>query len=277
MQGKRAIVISATSDIGTAMCERWLRSGWEITGTFRTESVALESLKREGCKLVHCDVSDADSIRTACVKLRQECPAWDVLVLCPGAQHPVGMFVECDFDEWESSIGVNFLGQLRIVHLLIGSRNQNSHLGPLVLFFAGCGTNSAPVRYSAYTISKIALIKMTELLDAELPDVRFAIVGPGWVRTKIHQTTLDAGARAGDNYAKTQLKLAGCEMTPMTDVLDCCDWVVSSPRDVVGGRNVSVVFDAWGRKDLESALRNSPEMYKLRRCGNETMIRGKTP
>ena len=34
---------------------------------------------------------------------------------------------------------------------------------------------------------------MCELLDAEVPDVKFVILGPGWVRTKIHDAVLQAG------------------------------------------------------------------------------------
>jgi len=44
---------------------------------------------------------------------------------------------------------------------------------------AGTGSNSAPKYYSAYTISKIAQTKMTELLDKEFDDIKVSIIGPG--------------------------------------------------------------------------------------------------
>jgi len=193
--------------------------------------------------------------------------------MCPATQHPVGAFLECDFDEWEESVKVNFTSHLRIIHGLLPSRHLNSALGPCVLFFAGGGTNSAPVNYSAYTISKIALIKMCELLDAEISDTRFVIVGPGWVRTKIHKSTLRAGIRAGTNYQRTIEKLARDEFTSMELVLDCCDWLIDSPRELVSGRNFSVVFDKWGTKELEERLLQEPHMYKLRRYGNDWLVK----
>jgi NAD(P)-dependent dehydrogenase (short-subunit alcohol dehydrogenase family) len=181
----------------------------------------------------------------------------------------VGPFTECDFAQWAKSVEVNFISQLQFVHELLPSRNRIGEHPPVVLFFAGCGTNNATVNYSAYTISKIALIKMCELLDAEIPDVNFVIVGPGWVKTKIHQATLNVGQKAGANYHKTIAKLASDECTPMETVLDCCDWLIKADRKAVSGRNFSVVFDKWGSNPLVKKLVEDPNMYKLRRSGND--------
>lgn len=269
---RTAIIISASSDIGTAMCHRWMDRGWELYGTYRTSSPAVEAMAKMGVKLVSCDLSDEGSVNDACSKLRSSCPQWDVLVLCPGTQEPVGAFSETGFDSWEESIKVNFSSQLRIVHELLSERAKAVIHGPIVLFFAGGGTNNATLSYSAYTISKLALIKMTELLDAEIPDTRFTIVGPGWVKTKIHDATLNAGEKAGANYQRTIDKLAGNECTDVEDVLDCCDWLIDAPREVVSGRNFSVVFDRWGTDELTEMLTKNPDMYKLRRFGNDWLV-----
>lgn len=268
-----AIIISASSDIGTAMSRRWLARGWNVFGTFRTRSQTVDELHSYGVELVYCDLLDHTSIREACSDLRTFCSQWDVLVMCPGTQDPVGAFIDCDFDEWEESIKVNFTSQMRIIHELLPSRRVKSTLGPCVLLFAGGGTNNAPVNYSAYTISKIALIKMCELLDAEISDTRFVILGPGWVKTKIHEATLKAGARAGTSYQRTVKKQDSDEWTLMDQVLDCCDWAVNTPRELISGRNFSVVFDRWGTGDLAKMLTENHNMYKLRRYGNDRLVK----
>jgi len=135
------------------------------------------------------------------------------------------------------------------------------------------GIRNATVNYSAYTISKVALIKMCELLDAEIQDSRFTIVGPGWVKTKIHESTIKAGIKAGDNLNRTIDKFDRDEFTPLQDVLDCCDWLIQSPRELISGRNFSVVFDMWGTDELSDKLVEEPDMYKLRRHGNNWLIR----
>ncbi|MFH1903538.1 MAG: SDR family oxidoreductase [Candidatus Omnitrophota bacterium] len=272
-KSRSAIVISASSDIGTAMCLRWKTRGWKVFGTYRTMSGSVRKLRQAQIKLIPCDLSKKGLVRRVCTNLKRLCPRWDVLVMAPGIQNPVGPFVKCDFSEWEESILINFVRQIGVVHQLLPSRRINSADGPTVVFFAGGGTNNAPVNYSAYTVSKIALIKMCELLTAEIPDTKFVIVGPGWVKTKIHQTTLAAGTRAGANYQRTLNKLTNDECMLMEQVLDCCDWLIDSPRGLVSGRNFSVVFDRWGSKELTDRLAQEPDMYKLRRYGNEWLVK----
>ena len=268
-----AIIIAASSDIGSAMARRWKKKAWNVFGTYRKKANTTDDLSEIGVQLIHCDLSDNGSIQKACLKLRNLCPPWDNLILSAGLQEPIGSFINCNFDDWAESIQVNFTNQLRIVQELMPARNTANVLGPCVLFFAGGGTNNATVNYSAYTISKIALIKMCELLDAEIPDTRFVIVGPGWVKTKIHEATLKAGIRAGENYDKTKYKISINEFTSMSEVLDCCDWLIRSPRNVISGRNFSVVFDMWGTEELSRKLTGDLDMYRLRRHGNDLLLR----
>ena len=195
--GRIVVIVSASSDIGIAMCRRWLARGWCVVGTYRTRSEALEELEENGLDLVKCDLGDPASVSGACRVLREEAGQWDILVVCAGLLDPIGAFASVDFDEWDASISVNFINTVRVVHEMLPARRRGGDLGPCVLFFAGGGTNGATVNYSAYTISKIALIKMCELLDAEIEDTRFTIVGPGWVKTKIHEATLKAGGKGG--------------------------------------------------------------------------------
>ena len=263
------IIISISSDIGTALARHWLDSGHRVLGTYRTESDQLRNLQRSGTALVHCDLTDDVSIAKAAKKLADEAGPWDALVIAPGTLEPVGPFVDSGFDAWNRSITANFTGQMRILHALLPVRNRGTALGPLVLLFAGGGTNSPPLNFSAYTVSKIALIKMCELLDAEIPDTRFSIVGPGWVKTKIHEATLAAGKQAGDNLERTADKLASDECVPMEKVVEFCDWIMNAPREEIGGRNFSVAHDPWGKEELAAALRSDCDMYKLRRFGND--------
>jgi NAD(P)-dependent dehydrogenase (short-subunit alcohol dehydrogenase family) len=274
VEQRRAIIVSASSDIGAALARRWLARGWSLAGTYRTPGPVVAELAAAGMRLVPCDLASVTSTRAACQRLRECAAGWDVLVLCPGRLDPVGPFEQCDFDEWEESARVNGTGPLRLIHGLLPARRRGAGPGPCVLLFAGGGTNDAPVYYSAYTLSKIALVKACELLDAEVADTRFVILGTGWVKTKIHAATLRAGERAGPNYRRTLDRLAGNACTPLERVLECIDWVVRAPRRLVGGRNFSVAHDRWGTSELDEQLMAQPDMYKLRRSGNAWLPQG---
>ena len=88
LQSRSAIIISASSDIGAAMCHRWLEGGWNLSGTYRTPSPSVKELRTK-MGLVRCDLADTVSVSDACAGLRSLSPEWDVLVLAPGSQEPV--------------------------------------------------------------------------------------------------------------------------------------------------------------------------------------------
>jgi short-subunit dehydrogenase len=265
----RILIISLSSDIGYYLAQKW-RIEHDLAGTYRTFKDSLQNLNDNAVELFHCDLGDTNSITQCSKLLSAKCP-WDCLIICPATMEPIDNFENCNFTEWAKSIETNFTSQMQILHYLLPFRNQD--ITSSVILFAGGGTNSATPKFSAYTTSKIAQIKMCELLDAEINNCKFTIIGPGWVKTKIHEETLAAKNKAEDAYKRTVDTYASEQWTPMQDIAECCEWIMKTPKNVVGGRNFSIVHDSWGTKDLESALANDPHLYTLRRHGNNLTFR----
>jgi hypothetical protein len=116
---------------------------------------------------------------------------------------------------------------------------------------------------------------MCELLDSETTDTSVFIIGPGMVRTKIHEQTLHSRERSGANYQKVVDFLASPDSgTSHDEIFSCVKWCISAGKRVVGGRNISLVYDAWrkGGSSLAQALETDPALYKLRRFGNDRII-----
>jgi len=261
------LILSASSDIGTAIALNWLESNHRVIGTYRTWSSNCDLLQSKGVMLIHCDLLDSISFDEA-VSLVSEQGLWDTLLIAPGDQNPIGLFENVHFSEWESSIIVNFIRPMEFIHKLLRNRSREFNEIPTVLMFAGGGTNSATSNYSAYTISKIASIKMAELLDFEIEDCKFVIIGPGWVESKIHDATIVAGFRAGDNFEKTVSMREGGLMNPISNVIDACNWAIVNSKLTVGGRNFSAVHDDFSSDALKANLLSDSNFFKLRRKGN---------
>ena len=272
-QPLKAVVLGASSDIGNALCQDWLARGWEVWGTYRTLSSEVKKLREQLRGLVLCSLEDTKSVDKACKSLGMQAKNWDVLVLGPGLQEPIGLFELCNFDDWDNSIKVNLTSQLRFLRGILPTRNRKKcRQGPSVILFAGGGVNNAPIRYSAYTVSKVAMVKMVELLAAEMPDVKFVIIGPGWVKTKIHNAVLEAKKNAGYSYQQTVQKFKDNNFVPMSKVIDCCNVMIWGDKKALTGRNISVEFDAWNHKQFMQFLSKDPQRYKLRRLGNDLNI-----
>ena len=261
------LVISATSDIGYSYCIH-SASSFKI-GTYRQETS--NNKLREICnKLFYLDIANEASISSFVHQLDLLNYSWDRLLFCPCQPHPYENFFEGDIEEWMSSFAINSLHQLRILHKLYHYRSPNSK----VIFFAGGGTNSSVVAFSAYTSAKIHLIKMVELLDSENPDITFSILGPGWVNTKTHLEAIKHSSIYSEKYNETLAFLDNPKgETPMSAVMTSLDWIYSQPKKIVGGRNFSTAYDPIDCEDsratqLAENLSNDHDMYKLRRSGN---------
>jgi len=262
------LIVSVTSDIGTQLAHHYLARGHVVCGTYRSKLPP----SLEGNDRFHsfaCDVSSPlckDAIKQF---FTQSGLRWTVFISCVGQLDPIGLFFESDFETWADSVHTNSTAQLRALHASYPFRctSDSSH----AVFFAGGGTNGVFRAYSAYCVGKIALIKMCELLDDEAPELNTFIVGTGWVRTKIHAQTIAAGSRAGINWGTTQAFAADASKgTSYTDIASLIDWGIERGKPVAGGRNFSVVHDAWreGGHALENSLRMDPNKFKLRRHGN---------
>lgn len=264
------LILSISSDIGAAVANHWINSGFDVAGTYRTYSPAIGDLEKKGAKLFECDFLDIESIDVASRKIINCIQSWSTLLVLPGTMVPVSKFENTNIDMWQSCIKLNFLNPLRMVQSLLSLRKKEipNELGALIMFSAGGGVQSAPISTSAYTTSKIALIKFAEILDAEIDDLRVLIFGPGWVKTKIHNEVLNNKESRGHIYERTLEIFEKNKFTEMREILKFIDWAEEQKKGIVSGRNFSIPDDRWGNEDLVKALSENINMYKLRRLQN---------
>lgn len=269
----RNVLIGAiSSDIGRALAHLYLAEGWGVVGTYRDGS-GLESLAREpGVRLIRCDISRREDLRYLATELDRARVEWDLFISAVGRLSPIGPFLDSELDLWMESLSLNGASQLALLHTVAAFRRA----APLakVAFLVGGAINRSFPNYSAYSLGKLQLVKFCELVHDEAPDIHAIAVGTGWVATKIHQQTVEAGVRAGENFERTQDFLTRAETgTAMVDIKAMLDWCFAQPRDVTGGRNFSVVHDAWrnGGEALSRALLRDADGFKLRRHGNGTL------
>lgn len=250
---KKVLIFGITSDIGAGVA-RYLRDdGWQVFGTstwFQSSDVKL------------LDFSASDKVQDF-LDDSLFFQDWSLVCFFSGTMEPIGPFFEIDFSKWKSSFEINFMSQIQILHGIWKHKSEFSR--PAVCFLAGGGTNSAFDNYSSYCLSKISLIKFVELIASEYPEGNFFILGPGYVKTKIHNETLKAGISAGRNLDRTLEFLRG-NGTPIENIYNHIKWCLSNSSHAISGRNFSTVHDPWDSKfDLVQLLERDQNLYKLRR------------
>ena len=259
-------IAAISSDIGQSMARLYRERGWQVIGTYRDPAYLGSLANDKGVSLIRCDVTKAEEVDAVARHLADRDARWDMFIGAVGQLSPIGPFFDSERDEWLQSLYLNGSAQLALLHAVHRFRRARPHAR--VAFLVGGAINRAFINYSAYSLGKLALVKFCELIHEECSDIHAIAVGTGWVATKIHQQTIAAADRAGDNLARTEQFLSGREQgTSVADVMACIDWCFSQERDLTGGRNFSVVHDPWhdGGSALADQLRRDNGKFKLRR------------
>jgi NAD(P)-dependent dehydrogenase (short-subunit alcohol dehydrogenase family) len=179
---------------------------------------------------------------------------WNLIISALGTVSPVGLWnkhVPYDKpDPWEETFQSNLLLPVKLLRQLWDSRINN----PQVCFLAGSNPQKIMPGYAAYNASKMALLKVVEQMDFETPECKFFALGPGYMDTKIHKPTLEAGW--------PNERIARGNPNTIQQVYDCLKWCISQPKEVVGGRNICVSDELYIMPQL---VKEEPNLYKLRR------------
>lgn len=254
------LIIGITSGIGEALAEHLRSLGEIVVGTSRSVSDSRVNMH----EVLTLDVSSLDSA-TAFVENFSKDYAWTKLVFCPAVMSPIGPFEEIDIDKWVATFNINFTNQVYLLRKLLPVCKGEM---PRVIFFAGGGTNSAPKNYSAYILSKISLIKLVELLNEEIQTICFSIIGPGWVKTKIHEQSLAPSLERLDSFNETKRRILESDFVPMEKVIRSIMWVLSQDKEIAGGRNFSSADDPFESENFIELLSQDYNALKLRRHWN---------
>lgn len=263
LKNKKIVIISISSDFGHSISSYYLKFN-KIIGTYRKTNNNLKSISNNNNLILKkVNLTSNNSIINFCNYILKYHNDWSHVIFCNGDLNPIQRFTKVSFGNWNNSLQINFVSILNILNLIL----KNNKKKRKILFFAGGGTNNAVKYYSSYTLSKILLIKFTELLDFEEKKIDVCILGPGWINTKIHQPTLRSRIK---NFKNKELAKRICKKDNKNDLNKlnlCVDWIFRYSSKV-SGRNISLKFDKWSSQNFLRRLNKNKNLYKLRRYKN---------
>jgi len=278
MKDKVAIVTGGSRGIGEAVAVAFAREGARLVLAARTEPElrqATQRLQALGAEAqgVSADVSQAgDAERVVHTALRAFGQV-DVLVNAAGVYGPIGPLWDVDASGWVHAIQVNLCGTFfccRAVLPHMMERRQGK-----IVNFSGGGAASPLPRFSAYGVSKAAVVRLTETLAEEVKEFNIQVnaIAPGAVDTRLQDDVIAAGERAGDLLARIQkLRATGEGGVPRELPADLVVFLASPRSDGLTGKLIAAPYDAWRSWDADriAKLMTSPWLT-LRRLDHATL------
>ena len=214
-----------------------------------------------------CDVSDEKSVIDFLNFVKGKFDHIDVIINSAGLFGAIGRFDKTDSKIWKKTFEINMFGVYLVtkhfLDLLLRSDVKK------IINFSGGGAFGAFPNYSAYAVSKAAVVRFSENIAAELKDlgVQVNCVAPGFVATEIHDATLKVGEEiAGEHFKKTMEQLKEGSV-PMEVVVECVKFLISPESDGLTGKTISASFDKWNSDVFKKSIDQitGSELYTMRR------------
>lgn len=200
-KGKVVLITGASRGLGPHMCVAYAQAGAEVVAM---GARTVKGLKETADKVraanpdttiieLELDVSNLESCNKAIEKVVEQAGRIDVLVNNAGISELWVDLIESDPLEWWQTHEVNqkgtwFMTRLTLPHLLKNPASKTGKKGTIVNVASLAGIAVVPTA-SSYGISKTAMIRLTEFVDAELGD-------QGIVCIAIHPCAAESKSRA---------------------------------------------------------------------------------
>ncbi len=274
LKNKTILLTGAGRGIGREIAITCAREGAKMILISRTESELDETLQliikdSPESFFLTADVSNELEIAEAYTKIRSKCKRIDVLINNAGIQHPIGLFHQNDFTLWKKNIEINLFGAAWLTHLVLPDL-LTAGKGKIVNLSGGGSTGPRP-NFSAYAVSKTAIVRFTENLAEEYKDHHIDVnaISPGAVNTRMLEEVLAAELMAGSEFrdAMQRKEKGGTDPSIAANLIS---FLASDFSDGITGKLISAPWDPWDNEDFQVLLKADKNIATLRRIDNKT-------
>ena len=263
LTGHRVVVVGATGTIGRSIVSELLVAGSHVLATGR-DAEMLAAIEHAGADVLSLSLLPTEG----CVQiLRSACAATfddrvDGLVLATGVHGPIGPTRALPAEALSTYLMEHFVSLIAIVGAL--APLLDAARSPSIVALSGGGATGPRPNYTAYAAAKVALIRALENLALEEPRWRVNAVAPGFIASKIHESSIAADrGRSGEDTEAIKAKLQ--EADDPRQVARLVSLLLSDETAGLTGRLISAVWDDWDSKEWRREVARHPTLARLRR------------
>lgn len=269
LNGKTIVVTGGSMGLGLATARVCLATGANVVLCSRHRAdldAALDTLAagpRASAEVA--DVSRAEQVEKLFAAAEARHGGLDGVIHCAAILGPIGPIADTAPDEWLEGIRVNLFGTFLVAREAV--RRLRRRGGGRIVLFSGGGGGYALPNYSSYACAKVAVVRMVETLAQEVMSegIEVNALAPGFVSTRLHAQTLEAGARAGAQYLESTRRQLAAGGVPPEVGARAAAFLVSDAARGITGKLVAAVHDSLAQwPDHLDELR-STDLFTLRR------------
>ena len=270
LKDKVSIITGGGRGIGKAIATAFAREGSSLVLVSRTWE-ELEGTKKglisftSRVETFPADVSNEKDVESLVNFTLENFGTISILVNCAGIYGPIGPATDVDTKKWVEAININLGGTFMCIKAVLPTMIRNRK-GKIINLSGGGAVFPLP-RFSAYSASKAAVVRLTETLAKEVEEYNIDInaIAPGAVNTRLLEQVMEAGEAAGKDFLAKAIKQKEEGGVPPEKVAELAIFLASPQSDGLSGRLISLLWDNWREipRHLDKIM--SSDVYTMRR------------
>ena len=267
LKGKTAIVTGASRGIGRAIAKRFFEEGADVIAIARNK-IALYQMANEiwshKCPnkiiVLPCDIKRERQVRDAFDFIRLNGKI-DILVNTAGIAELYAPIFESEFSEWKKVFKTNVFGTFLMMKYAALQMRENK-AGKIINFSGG---GDGLEGFSAYSASKVAIVRLTETAAKEVKPfgIDINVIAPGPLKTRLF-----AEMFFSEEFLKS--KKAPPVTGDIQKPVELALFLASDKSNGLSGKFLSANWDNWSKipENLDLIM-SDHNVFTLRRVKGE--------
>ena len=268
LKGKTAIITGASRGIGKAIAQRFFEEGADIIAIAQNRAILEQSaidIRSQECInefiVWPCDVSREGEVKALFDITKLNGRSIDILVNTAGIAEPYAPIFESKFAEWKKVFETNVFGTFLMMKYAIIQMRENK-AGKIINFSGG---GDGLEGFSAYSASKVAIVRLTETVAKEVKPfgIDINVIAPGPLKTRLFDEMFFS-----EEFLKS--KKAPPVTGDMQKPVELALFLASDRSNGLSGKFLSANWDNWSKiPENLNLIMSDPNVFTLRRVKGE--------
>jgi short-subunit dehydrogenase len=264
------LIFGASSSIGSYLAKKYYDEGHNIYLFYRNKKKNLSIKKNNSGQILeefkNFDINPNKNFNKKIYKIKNILNKANIIINTIGKQGEINNFFKSSINKFLNTFNINFFSYIfffKSIHPYIRLKKDL-----LLIVFSGGGTTSFRKNFSSYSISKISLVKLVEIIANEInnKNIRINAISPGIIKSQMTDEIIKNKHLVDNQELKKIKREINNSKKSLERIYDLISFLMSKNGRRINGKMISSRWDDfknWNFVDIKKIQTN--EFFTLRR------------